>query len=91
MMTEEDSWSLYFDRASNKQGCGVGVLLISPQGEHTPISVKLDFDVTNNGAEYEACIIGLEAAVALGVQRLRVYGDSSLIIQPNLRQMESKK
>lgn len=80
MMTEEDSWSLYFDGASNKQGCGVGVLLISPQEEHTPISVKLDFDVTNNAAEYEACIIGLEAAVSLGVQKLRVYGDSSLII-----------
>ena len=80
MMTEEESWYLYFDGASNKQGCGVGVLLISPKEEHTPISVKLDFDVTNNATEYEACIIGLKAAVALGVQKLRVYGDSSLII-----------
>ena len=64
----------------SKLGCGVGVLLISPKEEHTPISVKLDFDVTNNGADYEACIIGLKATVALDVQKLRVYGDSSLII-----------
>jgi len=79
-MTEEDAWSLYFDGSSNQRGCGVGILLVSPGEEHTPISVKLDFDVTNNAAEYEACIIGLKAAVALGIKKLRVYGDSSLII-----------
>ena len=78
-MTEEESWSRYFDGASNKKGCGVGVLLISPK-EHTLISVKLHFDVTNNAAEYEACIIGLKVAVASSVQKLRLYGDSSLII-----------
>lgn len=80
LMTEDDSWALYFDGASNKKGCGVGALLVSPLEAHTPISVKLDFDVTNNAAEYEACIVGMEAAVALGIQKLRVYGDSSLII-----------
>lgn len=79
LMTEDGAWSLYFDGSSNQKGCGVGILLVSPEEEHTPISVKLDFYVTNNAAEYEACII-LEAAVALGVEKLRVYGDSSLII-----------
>ena len=56
------------------------MLLISPKGEHTPLSVKLDFEVTNNAAEYEACLIGLQAAVSLGIKNLRVHGDSSLII-----------
>ena len=85
MMAEEESWSRYFDGASNKKGCGVGVLLISPKEEHNPISVKLDFDVTNNATEYEACIIGLKAAMALGVQKLRVYGDSFIINQVSRR------
>ncbi|XP_077249131.1 uncharacterized protein LOC143888570 [Tasmannia lanceolata] len=31
-------------------------------------------------AEYEACIVGLEAALALGIEDLDVYGDSKLII-----------
>ncbi|XP_074298285.1 uncharacterized protein LOC141629134 [Silene latifolia] len=50
------------------------------EGKHTPVSVKLDFEVTNNTAEYDACLIGLQAAVISGIKRVRVYGDSSLII-----------
>ncbi|XP_074315648.1 uncharacterized protein LOC141651853 [Silene latifolia] len=80
LQTDVDSWDLYFDGASNLRGFGIGVLLISPEGEHTPIAVKLDFEVTNNAAEYEACLIGLQAAVSLGIKNLRVHGDSSLII-----------
>ena len=79
-MTSDDSWSMHFDGASNQNGCGVGVILVAPDGSHIPISAKLQFNVTNNAAEYEACIMGLEAALTLGVQKLRVYGDSSLII-----------
>ncbi|XP_074321763.1 uncharacterized protein LOC141658939 [Silene latifolia] len=80
LQTDVESWDLYFDGASNLRGFGIGVLLISPEGEHTPIAVKLDFEVTNNAAEYEACLIGLQAAVSLGIKNLRVHGDSSLII-----------
>ncbi|XP_021758380.1 uncharacterized protein LOC110723337 [Chenopodium quinoa] len=79
-MTEDDTWTLYFDGASNQKGCGIGVLLVSPNEEHIPISMKLDFDVTNNVVEYEACILELETVVALGIKKLRIYGDSSLII-----------
>ncbi|XP_074290844.1 uncharacterized protein LOC141617555 [Silene latifolia] len=78
--TYAESWDLYFDEASNLQGYGIGVLLTSSEGAHTPISVKLNFEVTNNAAEYEACLIGLQAAVSLGIKRLRVNNDSSLII-----------
>src|SRR6187397_1486985 len=80
MMTEDDTWTLYFDGASNQKGCGVGVLLVSPKEEHVPISIKLDFNVTNNVAEYEACMVGLETALALGVKKLRIFRDFSLII-----------
>ncbi|XP_074298617.1 uncharacterized protein LOC141629533 [Silene latifolia] len=51
---ENDIWDLYFDDASNYMGYGVGILLISPTSEHVPVSIKLDFNVTNNAAEYEA-------------------------------------
>lgn len=78
--TNTDSWELYFDGASNQNGCGAGVILISPDKEHIPISVRLDFEATNNAAEYEACIIGLKAAIALNIKKLQVHGDSLLII-----------
>ncbi|XP_074290654.1 uncharacterized protein LOC141617366 [Silene latifolia] len=77
---EDDVWDLYFDGASNNMGCGIGVLIISPRGEHVPVSIKLDFAVTNNDAEYEACLLGLQSANKLGVMKLTVHGDSSLVI-----------
>ncbi|XP_074298299.1 uncharacterized protein LOC141629150 [Silene latifolia] len=66
--------------ASNYMGYGVGTLLISPTGEHEPVSIKLDFNVTKNAAEYEACLLGLRSALDLGVKKLLVRGDLSLVI-----------
>ncbi|KAI8522397.1 hypothetical protein RHMOL_RhmolMtG0004300 (mitochondrion) [Rhododendron molle] len=42
---------------------GVGAVLVSPPGAHIPIAVKLKFDCSNNVAEYEPCVTGLQAAV----------------------------
>ncbi|XP_074301480.1 uncharacterized protein LOC141632876 [Silene latifolia] len=79
LCTNTEAWDIYFDGASNLRCFGVGILLISPNGGHIPISVKLDFNVTNV-AEYEACLIGLQAAMVLGIKRLRVHDDSSIMI-----------
>ena len=73
-------WKLYFDGAVNNKGAGLGVILVNPEGETIPMAKKLDFKVTNNMAEYEACIYGVEAALAAGANDLLVYGDSLLII-----------
>lgn len=35
---------------------------------------------TNNVAEYEACLLGLNALAELGVRAVEVYGDSFLVI-----------
>ncbi|XP_058218170.1 uncharacterized protein LOC131329105 [Rhododendron vialii] len=73
-------WALYFDGAANQKGFGLGVLLITPVDAQIPLAFKLNFDVTNNQAEYEALIIGMEAAIALGVEKLEVIGDSNLVV-----------
>ena len=71
-MTSISRWRLYFDGAANQSGFGIGILLISPPGDHIPISVRLTFYdhhwLTNNIIEYEACIKGLETATNLGVR-----------------------
>ena len=36
-------WTLYFDGASNALGNGIGVVLISPEGCHTPFTARLCF------------------------------------------------
>ena len=59
--------------------------MISPQGDHIPRSIRLSFfdhhQLTNNVIEYEACIIGLETTLDLGVRQLEIHGDSNLVIQ----------
>jgi ribonuclease HI len=75
-----DWWTMYFDGAVNVCGNGAGAVIISPDKKQYPISVKLQFGCTNNTAEYEACILGLEAALELNIRRIDVYGVSMLII-----------
>ncbi|XP_075663149.1 uncharacterized protein LOC142632669 [Castanea sativa] len=77
---ELESWKMYFDGASNQNGSSIGVLLISPKGTQIPFSGRLNFPATNNATEYEACIMGLQPALGLGVKELEVYGNSALII-----------
>ncbi|RVX01675.1 Retrovirus-related Pol polyprotein from transposon 17.6 [Vitis vinifera] len=61
------------------------VLLISPHGDHIPRSARLAFSdrhpATNNIVEYEACILGLETALELGIRQMEVFGDSNLVLR----------
>ena len=68
-------WTLVFDGASNALGNGISAVIISPEGFHTPFTSRLCFNCTNNMVEYEACIMGLKAAIDLGIKSLRVFGD----------------
>ena len=84
-MTSIVGWRLYFDGVANQSGFGTGILLMSPQYDHIPKSVRLAFSdhhrLTNNVVEYEVCIIGLEIVLNLGVGQLEIHGDSNLVIQ----------
>ena len=56
-MTNLSSWRMYFDGVANHSGCGIGVLLVSPQSDRIPRSVHLTFfdyhPTTNNIVESE--------------------------------------
>ena len=75
----------------NNKGAGLGVILVTPEGETIPMAKKLDFKVTNNMAKYEACIYGVEAALAVGSKDLLVYGDSLLVISQANEEWEVKE
>jgi len=45
-----------------------------------PLVVKLNFEVTNNMAKYEACIAGTKALRELRVKEAEEFGDSTLVI-----------
>ncbi|XP_052483114.1 uncharacterized protein LOC128036228 [Gossypium raimondii] len=78
--SKEKSWKMSFDSASNALGHGIGAVLVSPEGDHYPLIARLNFFCTNNIAEYEACIMGLRAAIMRKIEILQVHGDSALVI-----------
>ena len=73
-------WTMVFDGASNALCKGIGDVIISPEGCHTPLTTRLCFDCTNNMAEYKVCILVLKAAIDLRIKHLNVFGDSALVI-----------
>ena len=42
--------------------------------------VRLNFPTTNNEAEYEALIVGLDLTIAAGAMSVVVYCDSKVVI-----------
>ena len=84
-MTSLLGWCMYFDGTTNQSGYGIGILLVSPQGDHILRSVRLGFPdrhpITNNTVEYEPCILGLETALKLDIRQMEVFGDSNLVLK----------
>jgi ribonuclease HI len=74
-------WKMFFDGASSSIGAGAGVVFISPCQEIISLSYKLEFEITNNVAEYEALVLGMRAAKEMGIKEMVVFGDAELIIQ----------
>uniref|UniRef100_A0A2N9FJY0 RNase H type-1 domain-containing protein n=1 Tax=Fagus sylvatica TaxID=28930 RepID=A0A2N9FJY0_FAGSY len=77
---ERKDWVLYVDGAANSRGSGLGIVLISPEGELLEQAVRLGFSASNNEAEYEALLHGLRAAKRLGADPLTIHCDSQLIV-----------
>ena len=64
-LTTPNIWTLYFDGSRNKEGAGVGCLLIDLHGNKMMIACRLEFECTNNVAEYEALMQGIGKALDL--------------------------
>ena len=75
-------WTLYCDGASrgNPGPAGAGLALYNPQGELQAQKGWYLGETTNNVAEYQALVRGLELAQKLGVTRIQVFTDSQLLV-----------
>ena len=56
-------------------------MTISPKGIKTTLSFNLTFKCTNNQAEYETLVIGLEILMEPGAQKVHIIGDSQLVLR----------
>ena len=74
-------WKLSVDGASNVQGSGASLILTSPEGIDIEYALRFGFHASNNEAEYEAVIAGLNLTHSLEVDQLEVNSDSQLVVR----------
>ena len=74
-------WRLSVDGAANAQGSGAGLILTSPDIIDIEYALRFGFRASNNEAEYEAVIVGLNLAHSMEVDQLEVCSDSQLVVK----------
>ena len=74
-------WKLSVDRAANAQGSGARLILTSPEGIDIEYALRFGFQSSNNEAEYEAVIAGLNLSHSMEVDQLEVCSDSQLVVK----------
>ena len=55
------------------------MVLLSPEGDVVECMIRLDFPTTNNEAEYETLVAGLDLAKAVGATSVVIYCNSQVI------------
>jgi len=73
-------WALFFDGSTCDRGVGIGIVLVSPQGKKYEFSLPIVATSTNNQAEYQALIKGLELLKEVHANAVEIFGDSMLVI-----------
>ena len=73
---EMRQWNIYANRSSNRRAGGAGVVIQTPKGDKIECMIRLDFPTTNNEAEYEALVAGLDLAKAACAENMVVHCDS---------------
>ncbi|XP_048493008.1 uncharacterized protein LOC125493585 [Beta vulgaris subsp. vulgaris] len=76
---------------STEEGCGAGLLILDPQKNRTEYAIKFDFTTSNNEAEYEALLLGIQLCKTTGARKLRAYSDSQLIVGQVTGEFEAKE
>jgi ribonuclease HI len=74
-----EAWTVFCDGSWGTFGTGAAAVLVAPSKVRTCYAVKLDFSCTNNIAEYEALLLGLQKLKAMGIRRAILKTDSHVI------------
>ncbi|KAK2991634.1 hypothetical protein RJ640_025117 [Escallonia rubra] len=74
-------WKMMFDGSETSDGAGARVVFLSPVGFIHQFAFQITKDCSNNQAEYEALIIGLEMLLEMHVMYVHIFGDSQLVVK----------
>ncbi|XP_075645336.1 uncharacterized protein LOC142616348 [Castanea sativa] len=84
-------WIINVDGLSTLYAKGIRVILKSPEGDKLEYAARLQYQTTNNEAEYKALLKGLELAKSLRVESVWVKRDSQLVINQVNGMSEAKE
>jgi ribonuclease HI len=76
---DAEAWTVFCDGSWGTFGAGAAAVLVAPSKVKTCYAAKLDFSCTNNIAEYEALLLGLQKLRAMGIRRAILKTDSQVI------------
>ncbi|XP_075633963.1 uncharacterized protein LOC142606479 [Castanea sativa] len=77
---EPATWKVYVDGITNQRGSGVGLVLMSPEGLMFEKSLRLGFLATNNKAEYEALLVGMDMIQKMGGKSVHMFSNLQLVV-----------
>ena len=81
---------MYVGGAANHRGSRVGLVLISPKKIIIEKSLRLDFSVTNNEAEYEGLLVGMTIVQKMGGKVVEIFSDSRLVVSQIRGELEAR-
>jgi ribonuclease HI len=77
--TDTEAWIVFCDGSWGTFGASAATILISPSIIKTFYAAKLEFNCTNNIAEYEALLLVLRKLRAMGIRRIVLKSNSQVI------------
>jgi ribonuclease HI len=76
---DDEVWIVFCDGSWGTFSVGAAVILISPSKIRTCYAARLEFNCTNNTADYKALLLGLRKLKAKGIRTAILKSDSQVI------------
>lgn len=89
---EEDgqTWTLYTDGDSSREGSGPSLILTSPTSEEVTYALHFNFYTSNNEDEYEVLLARLRLTVKMGVEKVTALANLRLAANQIIGEFETK-
>ena len=88
---EVERWTIQIGSLSVQKRGGVGVIIITLEGETLKYEVQLAFPAINNEVEYKGVLTGLRVRKTLGVKNLFFQNDLKFVIGQIKGEFEAKE
>ncbi|XP_056694872.1 uncharacterized protein [Spinacia oleracea] len=85
------TWQISVDGSAVVTGSGAGIIMVSPEGNVFEYAIKFKFKASNNEAEYEAAIAGIQMCKAADAKKIVLKTDSQLVASQYRGEYEARE